>query len=121
MMPDPRLRATVFLLTAERREIEEIVRIQRKVQPSLVGRVRVIHGTVLTQEHAEARQFALGRPQFSTRHEVGRVREVVLHAAQIGIQGDVEVIVEIRAERRYPRKRPSHAMLERLDFRERRA
>src|SRR5215471_17451378 len=75
----------------------------------------------VAEEETQARQLALGGPQLSRCDEIRRIGEVVLHAVFGFVERDVEIIVEIVGKRRQPGEAPSHALLERLDLRQRRA
>src|SRR5215471_5735074 len=109
----PRQRAFVAALW---RHIEEIIRAYKDVEPAGVGRISVQYLTVLVlDEGAQARGLFAGK----FRHLV-----VVLHlAARLFFrrERDVEIAIEVVAERRHPFELPSHPFLVGLYFGERRA
>src|SRR5205807_412029 len=52
----------VLFLSAERREIEQVVGIEERIQTALVGRVGVEHSGPVAKEHAQAFPLAFVRP-----------------------------------------------------------
>src|ERR1700704_3378858 len=61
VIPQP-MHDAFFFLTAERREIEQAVRIKQRVEAALVGRVAVEHAIAVAEEHAQPLSLALARP-----------------------------------------------------------
>src|SRR5438552_6346769 len=65
---------TVLFLPAERREIEQVVRVEQMVEAALVGRVGVEDALAVAKEHAQAFPLAFVRPAFG----LGGNRRVVV-------------------------------------------
>src|SRR5262245_44930911 len=111
-------------VASERRTVEPGVHAPEAIEASGVARGRVIHATVRQHERAEARSLAdvrqriraaRGSELLNRRRKLGAVddvpatAEVVLVPALLLLldsHGDVEVEVEIAAERRSPWKGP---------------
>src|ERR1043166_11626 len=74
----------VLFLSAERREVEQVVGVEERVETALVGRVGVEHAGPVTEEHAQAFPLAFMRPALGLladgRVVVGRVGGVERHA-----------------------------------------
>src|SRR5262249_34964041 len=98
MVADPALYAVPFLLPTERRQVKEVVRVEGQIKAPLVGRVRVKDTVAFAQEDAQAGQLALLRPELARLHQLRGVRVVVLDAARVLVQRDVEVVVEVAAK-----------------------
>src|SRR5438270_3902155 len=125
------------LVATARRAVEPLVHAPERVYPALVGRVRVIHDAVLDDERAHAGSFSpVCRPVRSNArsdlsdkgillalwHPKVNIAEVVLGDTRPPLLlcvRDMEVVVEIAAERRSPGEAPAHPLLVRLQFRER--
>jgi hypothetical protein len=99
MVPDPRLYALIALLSAERRQVEEVVGVEVKVEAALVRRVRVKDASAIAKEDAQARHLALRGPDLARPQERRRALVVVLDASLGFIQRNVEVVVEVAAKR----------------------
>src|SRR5215469_15147260 len=78
------------------------------------------HIVTFPNEDAESRHLPFREPDFAGGKKGLRLGVVVLVIGLLRVQGNVEVVVEIVAERRQPRKGPSHSLLKRFDLLERR-
>src|SRR5258708_10510511 len=105
-----------FFLTAERREIEQVVGVEQRVEAALVGRVRVEQAIAVPEEDAQPFPLAFVRPACG----LGGDRRVVVARMRL-VESHPEVVIEVGPERRHPRKGPAHALLEGFDLVEGRA
>src|SRR5216683_6796248 len=110
------LHDAVCFLTAERREIEQVVGVEQQVEAALVGRVRMEQAIAVPEEDAQPLPLAFARPAFG----LGGDRRVVVHRMRL-VERHPEVVIEVGPEGRQPRKRPTHALLEGFDLFEWRA
>src|SRR4029077_11321126 len=62
----------VLFLSAERREIEQVVGVEERIETALVGRVAVEHSGRVAKEHAQAFALAFMRPALGLRGD-GRI------------------------------------------------
>src|SRR5437016_732977 len=102
---NPPSRGGVALIAALRYEIHVVIGAVQHVEPTLIGRVRVIDPAAVLQEHADA--GGLGQPP---RAEPVVVVELPGLHLLLG-ERDAIVYVEVAAERREPRKAPAHPFL----------
>src|SRR5262249_16893457 len=106
---------------AERREVEQVVGDEQRVEPSLIRCIGVKHRILVSIKYAEAGHLTFGRPEFACLEQGTGVLEVVLEAARLFVEGDSEVVVEVAPFGREPGEGPAHPRLKPLDFLERRA
>src|SRR5205823_11168162 len=97
----------LFFLTAKRREIEQVVGVEQRVEAALVGRVGVEDAIAIAEEHAQPFPLAFVRPTLG----LGGDGRVVVHGMVV-VERHSEVVVEVGPERRQPGKRPPHARSE---------
>src|SRR5215472_5069569 len=125
------------LVSPLRRPVQPLVHAPQAVQAARVGRVSVVDDSVLERERAHARALSgVGRPVGARRcgprvewpadvvgrGPHGRLAEVVLEGARTFLllgEGDVEVGVEVAAERGGPGEAPAHPLLVALQLRQR--
>src|SRR5436309_7753098 len=93
----------LFFLTAERREIEQVVGVEQRVEAALVGRVGVEDAIAIAEEHAQAFPLAFVRPALGLRGD----RRVVVDGV-LRVERHTKVVVEVGPVRRQPRERPAH-------------
>src|SRR5436189_31927 len=106
----------VLFLTTERREIEQVVRVEQMVEAALIGRIGMEDAPALAPEHAQAFPLAFVGPSLG----LVRDRRVIVDGV-LRIERHAKVIVEVSPKRGHPAECPSHALLEGLDLCERRA
>src|SRR5262245_24790358 len=120
--------------------VEPVVHAEERIHAAPIGRIGVVGNAVLERERAHARPFAMVREHVGPGHgrELGFRRVaaafltcappeyvarrhltpiVVVHGAFALLllsEGDVEIGIELAAERRRPGKRPAHPLLVRL-------
>src|SRR5216684_6085358 len=126
------------LVATEWRAVEPRVHAPEAVQPARVRRVGVVYDAILERERAHARPLARIRGRVGSAHgredyrpfvagvrsrrarSPRRLAPVVVFDAPLALlllgEPDVEVDVEVAAERGRPGERPSHPPLVRLQF-----
>src|SRR5258708_24723148 len=118
------------------RGVQPLVHAPEAVQSTRIGGIGVVDDAVLEHECAHARPLARVGGHVGSGHgrdlsvgpllpdqRHGRLASVVVFDASLVLlllgKADVEVEVEVAAERRRPGERPPHPLLVRLQFRER--
>src|SRR5689334_23334969 len=54
----------VLFLPAQRREIDQVVGVEERIETALVGRIAVKHAVAVAEKHAQPFPLALMRPSF---------------------------------------------------------
>src|SRR6266851_5314975 len=113
------LRLLPLLLAAQGRDVQDGVRAAELLGAAAEGGVGVEHRVAVAQEAADA--GLLGRPVQDPGQagllQLGLVAVVEHHRPDRGVDADVEVVVEVAAERRVPGEIPALARLVRRDLR----
>lgn len=113
MMKETIDRSVLTILSPKRRIIQHRIRPQHLIQPPSITGVSVIDISIIThEEDTQSRQL---RASFLAIL-LFTILIIVLPRRYFTIQRNMKIVIEIRAKRTIPRKRPAHALLERLNL-----
>src|SRR5437899_539753 len=104
-------------LPAERGQVEVVVGAEEQIAAPRVRGVGVKDAVAVAEEDTRAGLLALRGPGLARLYKLRPVPVVVLNGGDGLVQRDVEVVVEVAAERRIEGDSPAHARLEPLDVR----